>query len=268
MGRGGVSEAADAAKLRELATVETDAAELASILRWAQPDERAALGASPLQVTNPLAWLYADDAGRAQPLPIHVEPPPRSNAYVTTSPEIIKAVEQAGPRRVLQVSPTPLVWELERVRVPFGTVLVLQRIATYLAATPPGGAPIVTLGDTDPYLTFDDPAGALQVRWLLGYVQGDDRSAGGPLVAAPTSAAIPMTAVDGAPLAWRDQRYAWGARFCDGRQRLIFGPAVVRLFVEAASAAAWSVAASGVLGGFMQAAGPEGRASIAATVPI
>lgn len=246
-------------------------AAIPAILRWASPDAAAVLGASPLLVTNPLAWLLSADEARAQPIPLHVGPPPSSDVYVTDSPETIKQVEIVGPRRALTVGATPAVWELERVVVPYGAVFVLKRIATYIYADPPGGGQgqiITTLGDTDPYVEFDDAAGALAVRWLLGQVEGQEESAALPIVGGQISEVLPMIPVDGIPVDWRDQRYAWGARFCDAHQTVIRGPSVVRLFVEVASAAAWTVRASGVLGGFYQSAGPQGRASIAATIPI
>lgn len=246
-------------------------ASVPQILRWASPEAAAVLGASPLEITNPLAWLLADDRGKAQPIPLHVGPPPQSEVYVTTGPEIIRQIEKMGPRRTLAIGATAQTWELSRVVVPFGTVMVLRRIATYLYADPPQGGQgqiVVTLGDSDPYVDLDDPAGALSVRWLLGVVQGPEESAGDPVFAGQISDVLPIVPVDGIPVQWRDQRYAWGARFCDEHQIVIQGPAVLRLFVEASSAAAWTVRASGVLGGFQQAAGPQRRATVAATLPL
>lgn len=175
-------------------------------------------------------------------------------------------------------------WEIARVQIqPIGTG-VLERIATYIKATPldaegqPVGPTFTTNILSDPLdtpLIHPTPGvGVLNVAWHLvaaGYSPQRGAGAVEPMLVGVRPEAIPLMAepLFGLPLRWSDLRYAWGTTYTGTAERrvVVMGPVRLRFFaiLQTANPARWRVIVGGTLAGFWQSAGPMAHARNSAT---
>jgi hypothetical protein len=156
-------------------------------------------------------------------------------------------------------------FEVARIDVPELALVVVERLATYLRATPGGVEDPTTFVTT----CCEDPFGApthpttgqqLLVRWALLAVSSSDPSFDG------AAHGVMGTPIQIDPY-WNDLRFGWGSRYTTGLQLLVPpGCSSVRLVaIPDGQGAAWTVVVGGRLGVWWIPAGPRQRALAAAT---
>lgn len=172
-------------------------------------------------------------------------------------------------RRQIVVTATPTVWELVRTNPMSPGVGILERIGTWLRATPfaagiPAGATFETGPDTGPFpfpLPHGGGGGPLVIAWYL--LADTSSSKPATLINVPPVELPAAAPLDGLPVRWADNRYTWAGRYSEKHWIVIPQDAALRLFIEVSSTGLWELEAAGILSGHLRV---QGTAATRATV--
>jgi hypothetical protein len=203
----------------------------------------------------------ADEAGTLVATPGDVDVRPSGSS------EALAWREDVGFRELDDELDGSLAFEVARLDVPTWGVTNVERLATYLRATPlddagePAGPTFVTACCVDPFGPVHPTTDTrLRVRWsLIGANSGD------PSFDGPAHGVLGRTV----QLAthWFDLRYAWGSRYTCGLQLLV-PPDITSVRLVAtpdAGGSNWSIAVGGRLVVWSIGGGPREAALTAAT---